>query len=262
MRRSLAIATAAAALLLGAAAAADAEGLRPEERRSGSAFMSAETQAMEADEALNPGMLWVAEGEALWSAPAGPEGKSCASCHGAAASGMAGAAARHPVLDRTSGRVMTLSDRIAQCRRERQGAASPAREGPEMLALTAFVARQSRGMSITTGADPGLAPAIEAGRRLYTARMGQLSLSCADCHDANWGRRLGGAPIPQAHPTGYPIYRLEWQGLGSLQRRLRNCLVGMRAEPLEEGGAEQAALELYLMVRARGMTVEAPGVRP
>ena len=48
---------------------------------------------------------------------------------------------------------------------------------------------------------------------------------------SNWGRHLGGAPIPQAHPTGYPLYRLEWQGLGSLRRRLRNCMTGMRAEP-------------------------------
>src|SRR5256885_16986097 len=41
--------------------------------------------------------------------------------------------------------------------------------------------------------------------------------------------------IPQAHPTGYPLYRLEWQNLGSLQRRLRNCLVGIRAEPYDYG---------------------------
>ena len=48
-------------------------------------------------------------------------------------------------------------------------------------------------------------------------REGQLNLSCANCHDDNWDKRLAGSPIPQAHPTGYPIYRLEWQTLGSLQ---------------------------------------------
>lgn len=41
--------------------------------------------------------------------------------------------------------------------------------------------------------------------------------------------------IPQAHPTGYPIYRLEWQSMGSLQRRLRNCMTGVRAEPYAYG---------------------------
>jgi sulfur-oxidizing protein SoxA len=68
--------------------------------------------------------------------------------------------------------------------------------------------------------------------------------------------------IPQGHPTGYPLYRLEWQGLGSLQRRLRNCLVGIRAEPYPYGAPELVELELFLMWRARGMTIEAPAVRP
>ena len=76
------------------------------------------------------------------------------------------------------------------------------------------------------------------------------------------GRQLAGSVIPQAHPTGYPLYRLEWQGLGSLQRPLRNCLVGMRAEPYEYGAPELVDLELFLMWRARGMTIEAPAVRP
>ena len=71
------------------------------------------------------------------------------------------------------------------------------------------------------------------------------------------------APIlGTAHPTGYPLYRLEWQALGSLQRRLRNCMIGMRAEPYDYGAPEHVALELYLMWRARGLPVEAPAVRP
>ena len=68
--------------------------------------------------------------------------------------------------------------------------------------------------------------------------------------------------IPQAHPTGYPIYRLEWQGLGSLQRRLRGCMSGVRAEPFAFDAPELVALELYLMQRAAGMLLETPAVRP
>jgi sulfur-oxidizing protein SoxA len=92
--------------------------------------------------------------------------------------------------------------------------------------------------------------------------MGQLDFSCAQCHDAQAGHRLAGSTIPQAHPTGYPIYRLEWQGLGSLQRRLRNCMSGVRAQPFDYGSEEFTALELYLMQRATGMTIETPAVRP
>lgn len=51
---------------------------------------------------------------------------------------------------------------------------------------------------------------------------------------------------PQGHPTGYPIYRLEWQALGSLQRRLRNCYNGVRAEAAPYGVVGLLELELHL----------------
>lgn len=40
--------------------------------------------------------------------------------------------------------------------------------------------------------------------------------------------------------------------MGPLQRRMRNCMVGVRAEPYEPGAPEYIDLELYLMsVRRR-----------
>src|SRR5690606_26303112 len=82
------------------------------------------------------------------------------------------------------------------------------------------------------------------------------------CHDDNRGKKLAGITLPQGHPTGYPLYRLEWQTLGSLQRRLRNCMIGVRATPYPYGSPEYIALETYLMWRARGMPRESPAVRP
>ena len=117
-------------------------------------------------------------------------------------------------------------------------------------------------MPVAPPDDPRLEASRERGRTLWRTRIGQLDLACAQCHDENWGAHLAGNVIPQAHPTGYPIYRLEWQGLGSLHRRLRNCMSGMRAEPYESGSKEYVELEYYLMWRARGMKVETPAVRP
>jgi L-cysteine S-thiosulfotransferase len=105
-------------------------------------------------------------------------------------------------------------------------------------------------------------PAIATGRALFEGRQGQLNLSCAQCHNDNWGKELAGSVIPQAHPTGYPIYRLEWQSVGSLQRRLRNCIFGLRAETYPLGAPEAVALEAFLMWRARGLPMDAPAVRP
>jgi sulfur-oxidizing protein SoxA len=117
-------------------------------------------------------------------------------------------------------------------------------------------------MPINIEVTEKLQPFLEAGRAAFSRRQGQLNISCAQCHDERWGAKLAGNPIPQAHPTGYPIYRLEWQGAGSLQRRLRNCMIGVRAEPYEYGSPEFVELELYLMWRARGMKLETPAVRP
>jgi L-cysteine S-thiosulfotransferase len=110
--------------------------------------------------------------------------------------------------------------------------------------------------------DDRLKPSIEAGRAMFVERQGQLNLSCAQCHNDHWSQKLAGNTIPQAHPTGYPLYRLEWQSLGSLQRRLRNCLTGMRAETPPFGAPEYVALEAFLKWRARGMQMETPAVRP
>lgn len=230
--------------------------------RSGLDFISPQTRAMQADDTANPGMLWVEDGKRLWTAPAGPDGRSCASCHGEAAQSMRGLAARYPAFDPARQRPVDLQGRVNACRETKQGAAPLPAESDDLLALTAYVAHQSRGLPIAPPSDPRLTPHIENGRRLYQQRFGQLDLSCAACHDALAGKRLSGSLIPQAHPTAYPLYRLEWQTVGSLQRRFRNCMIGVRAEPFDYGSVEFVDLELYLMSRARGLPVETPGVRP
>ncbi|MFL6664502.1 MAG: sulfur oxidation c-type cytochrome SoxA [Rhizobacter sp.] len=245
-------------MLLGAAALAAAD----DARRSGFDFMSPATQAMQRDDMQNPGMLWVKDGETLWNAKVGVSDKSCASCHGDATKSMHGVAARYPAFDADDRAPLTLAGRIATCRQKRQLALPLAAEGHDLLALEAYVAFQSRGLPIEPPDDPRLVPYRERGRLRYLERVGQLDFSCAQCHDDNAGQRLAGSVIPQAHPTGYPLYRLEWQSLGSLQRRLRNCMSGVRAQPYAYGSIELTELELYLASRAAGLRVETPAVRP
>lgn len=231
-------------------------------RRSGFEFMGRSTQAMQKDDTLNPAMLWVKEGESLWSQPASQGGKACVACHSAAPSSMRGVAARYPAFDERLSRPLTLGQRINQCRQHHQQATPFRAESQELLGLEAYVALQSRGLPLAPPADERLAPFRQRGEQHFMQRLGQLSLSCAQCHDNHAGGRLGSSLIPQAHPTGYPVYRLEWQALGSLQRRLRGCMSGVRAEPFAYGAQELVELELYLVARAKGMTVETPGVRP
>jgi sulfur-oxidizing protein SoxA len=231
-------------------------------RRSGYDDMSRETRAMQDDEMSNPGTLWVLDGEALWKKAAGAAGKSCADCHGDAGSSMKGVAVRYPAFDAGLGRPLNLGQRINLCRTERQQAAPLPYEGRELLALTAYVGAQSRGMPIAPAMDEKTKPFIDAGREIFERRQGQLNLSCTQCHDQYAGRKLAGNVLPQGHPTGYPMYRLEWQNLGSIERRLRSCMTGVRAEPYAYGSPEFVNLEMFLMWRARGMKLETPAVRP
>jgi sulfur-oxidizing protein SoxA len=233
-----------------------------DKRRTGYQDMGAALQQMEDDDTSNPGMLFVQAGEALWKEPAGKAGKSCADCHNDVETSMKGVAARYPAFPKGADKPVDLEGRINLCRTGQQQAEALKPESQELLALDAYVTHASRGLPIAPPDDARLARIRDAGKALFTLREGQLDLSCANCHDDNAGKKLAGAVIPQGHPTAYPVYRSEWQALGSLQRRLRNCLIGMRAEAYAYDAAEYLALEAYLMERARGLKIESPGIRP
>jgi sulfur-oxidizing protein SoxA len=218
-------------------------------QRSGLEDMSPALQVMQRDDAQNPGLLWVEQGKALVST-------QCLFCHGL--DKLRDAATRFPAFDSGAGRVLDLAQRVNRCRKTQP----LTHESEEMLAVTAYLGFLARGQPIQPAASAELSSAARQGERLFHQPMGQLGLSCAQCHDQSAGRRLAGSLIPQGHPTGYPIYRLEWQGMGSLQRRLRGCLTGVRAEPFAADSPDWVALEAYLMQRAAGMPLETPAVRP
>jgi sulfur-oxidizing protein SoxA len=169
-------------LVLSALLAVDAVGaeIPPAERRSGASFMGPDTKAMQDDDTTNPGMLWVLDGEKLWARKVGTAGKACVDCHNDARASMKGVAARYPAFDKALGRPVDLEQRINLCRVNQQQATPLAYESRDLLALTAFVAQQSRGAAIETGNDPQLAPFIAKGRELFMQRQGQLNLGCTN----------------------------------------------------------------------------------
>lgn len=209
--------------------------------KSGVEYTAREIRELQASDFENPGMLWVERGEALFE-------QHCASCH--KAQDMKGVAARYPRV--SEGKVINLEAQI------RHAGPRFAYESEELLALTTFVAHQSRGMPIETKAPK---EALERGRLEYYRRRGQMNLACAHCHEMNPGKKLGTETLSEGQPNGFPAYRLEWQTLGSLHRRLRACMYGVHAEIPEYGSPLLLDLELFLAVRARGLSIETPAVR-
>jgi sulfur-oxidizing protein SoxA len=235
------------------------DGARP--LATGSAFLSPELKALEADPFANPGMLWVEEGERLWRQADGAAGKSCQSCHGDAAQSMKGVAARYPAMDAASGKLLNLESRINTCRTRHMSAEPFKYESNELLSLAAYLARQSLGVPTRVETGGTAAPWYARGEALFNMRQGQLNLSCGQCHVDRAGRKLRGDVISHGLGAGYPVYRLEWQSLGSLHRRLRACSFGVRATQFDHGSDEYLSLELYLAKRAEGLPVEAPAIR-
>jgi sulfur-oxidizing protein SoxA len=242
-------------------AATAAEPRKPALLKSGIEFAGESVRTLQADDFANPGMLWVARGEKLWSEPAGKSGKSCADCHRDARASMKGVATRYPRVDPGAARLVNLEGRINLCRARNQQAAELQFESGELLALATYIAHQSRGMAVSVALDWQNRTNFERGRELYHRRIGQLNLACTQCHDRSWGKKLAAETVSQGHGNAFPAYRLEWQSVGSLQRRIRACFYGVRAEMPPYGAPELLDLELYLAWRGGGLPVEAPGVR-
>lgn len=161
----------------------------------------------------------------------------------------------------SDGVVKNLEAQINACRTRHQKAPAWADESEALLAMTAWLAKASRGVVRDEPLQVSLADSWQRGQAQFYRRIGQMNLACAHCHEQNWGRRLGGEILSQGHPQAYPAYRLEWQGVGSLHRRLRACFSGVRAEPPAFGSQALLDLEVFLAWRAGPLPLEAPGVR-
>jgi sulfur-oxidizing protein SoxA len=227
---------------------------------SGWVFRSDETQALQMDDFENPGMIFVDDAIEAWNAVEGTEGNSCASCHGDPES-MAGVRAVYPKWNDAAEEVRTMAMQVNGCRTEQMGAEEWKYDGGDMLNMEALLASVSRGLPIDVAIDGPAQSMWEAGRDLYYTRTGQLDLSCANCHEDNYGNNIRADHLSQGQINGFPTYRLKNAKLNGVQSRFRGCIRDTRAETYAVGSEEFIALELYVASRGNGLSVEGPSVR-
>lgn len=227
---------------------------------SGWHFRDDDTQKMQMDDFDNAGMLGVEAAAEMWNAVDGSEGKSCASCHGEAES-MKGVRAVYPKWNEAAGEVRTLEMQINDCRTTRMGAEELKYAGDEMTNMVGLISLQSRGMPVNVAIDGPAQATWEQGKELYYTRTGQLDLSCASCHEQNYGNMIRADHLSQGQINGFPVYRLKNAKLNTSHARFKGCVRDTRAETFSPGSAEFIALELYVASRGNGLSVEAPSVR-
>ena len=227
---------------------------------SGWLFREDETRALQKDDFDNPGMVFVDRGLDRWNKVEGTAEKSCASCHEGPES-MAGLRAVTPRVDAESGKLMLVEDYINECRTERMGAEAWKFTSDPMKDTLALIAMQSRGLPVNVAIDGPAAPFWEKGKEIYYTRYGQLEMSCANCHEENYGHMIRADHLSQGQVNGFPLYRLKDAGILSAQQRFVGCVRDTRAETFAAGSDEFKALELYVASRGNGLSVEGVAVR-
>ena len=182
----------------------------------------------------------VLQGETLWASKAGATNWSCADCHGDPRTSMKGVAACYPTFEPELAQPLDLEGRINRCRVEHQGAAPFAWESEDLLALTAFVAYQSRGPPITVPSNAALWPFFDFGRRAVSSPPG----SAKPVLQPVSRRQLRKASRRCRHPAGPP------DGLPGLSPRMA-----------EFGYAATAAAQLHGRRARRALRVQRAGSR-
>jgi sulfur-oxidizing protein SoxA len=227
---------------------------------SGWHFRSDETQALEMDDFDNPGMIFVDEAREMWATAEGSEGKSCASCHGEPED-MAGVKAVYPKWNEAAGEVRTLQMQVNDCRENRMGADAWKTDAGDAINMEALLSSVSRGLPVNVATDGPAAEMWNLGKDLYYTRTGQLELSCANCHEQNYGNYIRADHLSQGQINGFPAYRLKNAKLNGVHGRFKGCVRDTRAETYSPGSKEFIALELYVASRGNGLSVEGPSVR-
>jgi L-cysteine S-thiosulfotransferase len=244
--------------------------LAQDKRTSGNVYLSRQMQDLQADATRNPITLWAERGQGLWQG-------QCKSCHGELDT-LKRSAGSFPRLSTDGKSLINLEDQIARCQQRKsqnsataqamESATSLTTDGDEVLSLSVALHQVALGTPIKVAAPTGNATAeahwqerLGSGEKLYQTRMGRMNLACMHCHDQKVGTQMRADTISQGHPTGFPIYRMSWQTMGTIDRRLRACYSGVQATVPPSGSPELRDLELFLKVRANGMPLDGPSIR-
>lgn len=107
------------------------------------------------------------------------------------------------------------------------------------------------------------AAAYERGKKYYYSQRGYLKLSCANCHVQGAGKRVRReylSPLLGA-TTHFPVYRLKWNGLGTIERRLSGCIKDTGQQPPKPTSQDMKELIFFMYYMSNGMKFDGPDVR-
>jgi L-cysteine S-thiosulfotransferase len=216
------------------------------------------------DDMVNPGLWTIEKAQQLWSVR-GPNGSSCAGCHGQAAERFKTWAAGMPKWEPRLDKVLGIEEFVSRHAKATSGFDWPMQsdENTAMAVYLRFLANgQEMHVDVTS---PEAKEAYERGRALTAAKVGQLNFSCLDCHDPKrgglkWirGQWLGEQRGQLDH---FPTWRTSQQAIWDIRKRFEWCNVAVWANELPPDAKEYGDLELYLASVNAGLKLNVPGIR-
>ncbi len=171
----------------------------------------------------------------------------------------------YPKFDNKKGEVVTLAKAINNCLVENGEKPWKVTKG-KLVDLEAFFANASKeaGKKVHIIIDSKAASeAYERGKKEYYSQRGYLKLSCANCHVQGSGKRVRNEYLSPLYgaTTHFPVYRMKWQGLGTLERRIKGCEKNQGENPHKAGGKWQNEMIYFMSYMSNGLPVDGPDVR-
>ena len=226
----------------------------------------------------NPAELYEAEGEELWSKPAGPKNANLEKCDlGLGPGVLKGASAELPRYFKDTDRVQDLESRLMTCMSTIQGIPeADIVKGSfgrgvrkDLEAIVAYVVTQSKGMKVNAPvAHPKEKEMLALGEKIFYLQGGPMDFSCASCHAID-DKRIRMQDLPNltkskgaAEGWGtWPAYRVSSGTFWTMQRRLNDCYRQQRMPFPIYGSDVTVALSVFMANKATGGTVQTPGLK-
>lgn len=198
-------------------------------------------------------------GEKLWNTPFA-NGKSFSTCFESPS-----ASANYPYFDEKRNDVVTLTQAVNECLTSNGEKAWNTKKG-NMANLQAYMASQATEAEkvIDVKIDSAAAAAAyERGKEYYYTQRGYLKLNCAECHVQGAGKRVRNEKLSQllGHTTHFPVYRLKWKSLGTLERRMSGCIKDQGQVPPKDTSKEMKELLFFMSYMSNGMKIDGPDIR-
>jgi sulfur-oxidizing protein SoxA len=226
----------------------------------------------------NPAELYEAEGEELWSKPAGPKKASLEKCDLGLGPGVVkGASAQLPRYFKDTDRVQDLESRLMTCMDTLQGIPeADIVKGSfgrgvrkDLEAVVAYIVTQSKDMKVNAPVThPKEKEMLALGEKIFYLQGGPMDFSCASCHAVD-DKRIRMQDLPNltqskgaAEGWGtWPAYRVSSGTFWTMQRRLNDCYRQQRMPFPIYGSDVTVALSVFMANKANGGTIQTPGLK-